>query len=195
MTSNPSEPVKKLFMRQIPLPVLGASLAMTFLCSCTTAPNGVRNYDGRPQVYNMREMEQPIILNDNPFLLSGTNSPPKLTKVDTYKAEVGHSQMDTEDGSGQGMDTKTSDDNEAQANAFLKIGGQPNRTIRNLSLGAGSGMFNGIFFIFNGSAINSTGDVVEFESSVTNAPPSTPAGTETNTITIHSTQITQRTNP
>ena len=73
--------MKIMPIQRVPVAAIGASLAMVFLCSCTSA------------VYDMRQLQQPVVLNGNPFLAPATPSTLKMTKVDTYTAMVDRGQM------------------------------------------------------------------------------------------------------
>ena len=132
---------------------LAPLLALLFLCSCTST------------VYDMRQLAQPVVLNNNPFLFSGTTIPPKLVRVDTYSATVSNS-----DSASQGTDT-ISGVNTAQLNAFLKIGGEPDCSIRNVTLDAGSGCFFLVFLLGSGADIEATGEVVQIQAQLLRPTP------------------------
>ncbi len=122
-----------------------ASFVLVFLCSCTSS------------VYDMRQLDQPVVLNNNPFLVSRTTPPPKLVRIDTYSAKVSNDESDTQD------TTTTSGVDTAQLNAFLKIGGEPNCSIRNVTLDASCGWVNLVFLFGNGADIEATGEVAQIQ--------------------------------
>lgn len=148
MKENPLRVIFRFLAHRIPIRAVGASLAMTLLSSCTTA------------VYDMRQIQQPIVLNDNPFLSPATPSSLNLAKVDTYSADVYQEQMAASSGSTTATFTGLA--NKAQLNAFNKIGGQPNRTICDISLDVDQLAVNGLFVLVDKTAIRATGDVAEF---------------------------------
>ena len=77
--------------------------------------------------YDMRKIAQPVVMNSNPMAFR-TNLSPKLTVTDSFTAVVSDGFVAA--GSGQGGSSQTRfGANEAQANAFTKIGGDPTLTI------------------------------------------------------------------
>ena len=109
----------------------------------------------------MRKLDQPVILNDNPFLAAPIVVPPKLVKVDTYSAEVKNSEAMTDN-----QNTTTQNINTAQLNAFLEIGGEPNYFIRNVSLDASGGEANLLFLLVTGADLEATGEATEIQGPV-----------------------------
>jgi hypothetical protein len=140
--------------------MLGASLALMFLCSCT-APDGTRWYDGNPQVFDVRQIKQPIVINENPFLASPTNIPPELTKVDIYTAEVNDTISFFNNPATENFV------NNPRENALQKIDGETNRMIHNMTLQTSWVMFAGFLLFGDGGGIRCTGDVAEFQGPLT----------------------------
>ena len=162
---------------RLPLTVAGSALALIFLCSCESV------------TYDLRPIQQPVVLNDNPFLAPTNTSPLKLANVDTYTATVSVSDVTASYGNGYATTTVSTHTaaNQAQVNAFNKIGGQTNRLIRNMSLDTDYLAINGLFALAEKVSINAVGDIAEIQfpaplpapsETVTNPPP--PAAT-TNT--------------
>ncbi len=142
------------------LRAVAACVSTAFLCSCSYT------------VYDMRQLDQPVVLNNNPFLLQPNKPPPKLVKVDAYSAEVNNSNTE-EDTSPQDETTTTTTTtsiNTAQLNAFLKIGGEPNYCIRNVSLDAIGGEVNLIFLVATAEDIEATGEVTEVQGPIIEGP-------------------------
>lgn len=122
------------------------SFALVFLCSCSSS------------VYDMRQLDQPVVLNNNPFLISETAASPKIINVDTYSATI------IREGDGVTSDgaVTASATNTAQLNAFLKIGGEPNYFIHNISLRLTPARIRG-GPISNPLDIEATGEVAEIQ--------------------------------
>ena len=108
-------------VRKIAVAVTGVGLALFSLCSCTSI------------TYDMRKLQQPVVLNDNPFLAPGNGSSLRLTNVDAYDATVSHMTVTSSDGNNTSTSTQVA--NQAQVNAFNTIAGQ-RRVIRNVTLKA-----------------------------------------------------------
>lgn len=145
---------------RIPVETIGVALAMMLLSSCTSA------------VYDVRQIQQPIVLNDNPFLAPATPASLNLAKVDTYSATVYRGQITASYGNGYATTTTStlSVANQAQVNAFQAIGGQPNKTICGLSLDIDYLAFNGLFVLADKATIQAAGDVAQFRTPII-APP------------------------
>lgn len=126
----------------------GAAAGMTMVfCGCDTT------------TYDMHQLDQPVVVNGNPFLNSPSAPAPRLTAVDEYDAEVGFSQMVAS--AGNGTSSQITKKNNAQLVAFSKIGGQDNRLIRNLSFDADFKAFNGLMVLASHISITVTGEVSE----------------------------------
>jgi hypothetical protein len=124
-----------------------AGMMMAVLCGCDTT------------TYDMHQLEQPVVINSNPFLNSPSGPAPQLTAVDEYDAEVGFSQMVAS--AGNTTTTQTTVKNNAQLLAFSKIGGQDNRIIRNLSFDADFKAVNALMAMASHISITVTGEVAE----------------------------------
>jgi hypothetical protein len=137
----------KLFLRKSP-----GVLIVAALCSCTA-------------VYDVRLLEQPVILNDNPFLLS-EGGPRFQIAVTTnkYVAEVSKSETSypLENSDDDEESSRTEETNEAQVHAYGQIGGQTNRFIRKLSLDAQGGHVFWIFMVSSAAQVWAEGEVAEF---------------------------------
>jgi hypothetical protein len=128
-----------------------APLALALLCSC------------RSVIYDMRQLRQPVVLNNNPILASTNASSLEIADVDSYTASVAVSEVVASSGNGYATTTTTShaEANEAQVSAFKKIGGQPNRAIRNVSLNVDYLAVNGLLVLADFAKIEAAGDVAE----------------------------------
>lgn len=135
----------------------GCVLLSMLLCSCESA------------TYDVRQIHQPIVLNNNPFLAPANASSLELRNVDTYTATV--SETDVAAGGGNTTTTSHADVNQAQVNAFNKIGGQSNRAIRNVSLDADFLALNALFLLAEQESISAVGNVAEFQYPATAASP------------------------
>jgi hypothetical protein len=167
VTNNHSELAKEPLWLRLPWKAIGASLSLTLLCSCTST------------VFNVRQIEQPVVLNGNPFLAPATPSSFGMTKVDTYSATIYRSQVVASAGN-----TTTSAvglANQAQLNAFQMIGGQANEAICNVSLDADYWAVNALFLLAEKANIQAVGDVSRFQYPVTTSPLVT-VNTKTNQI-------------
>ena len=147
-----------------------------------------------PVVYDMRGVQQPVILNGNPFLALTTNSLPKLVKVDTYAASVNN--RHTIVASSEYTTTEiNSSGNSAQVNAFMKIGGQDNRVIRKVSVKAYCGMVYLIFAFINGGDIEAKGEVAQFDNPMASPVPLISTNTLASEKTSVSITTTNRSDP
>lgn len=128
------------------------ALVSILLCSCQSV------------TYDVRQIQQPIVLNNNPFLAPANASSLGLTNVDTYTAMVSESDVTASSGNGYATTTVTTHAaaNQAQVNAFDKIGGQQNRVIRNISLDTDYLAVNALFALAEKVSINASGDIAEF---------------------------------
>ena len=108
----------------------------------------------------MRKLQQPVVLNDNPFLAPGNGSSLRLTNVDAYDATVSHMTVTSSDGNNTSTSTQVA--NQAQVNAFNKIAGQ-RRVIRNVTLKAEHYGINALFALSEIDSIKATGDVSEYQ--------------------------------
>lgn len=135
----------------------GCVLLSMLLCSCESA------------TYDVRQIHQPIVLNNNPFLAPANASSLGIRNVDKYIAMV--SESDVSASSGYATTTSHGADNQAQVGAFNKIGGQSNRAIRNVSLDTDFWAMNVVFGLAEQESIIATGDVAEFQYPATAASP------------------------
>ena len=126
-------------------------LAALGLCSC------------RSVTYDVRRLEQPVILNNNPFLAGNAPASFEVVNVDKYAASVSDAEITSSSGTGRTTTTTTQHAaaNDAQVNAFRMIGGQPNRVIRGLSLEADSLAVNGLLVLADKVSVQAAGDVAE----------------------------------
>ena len=136
-------------------------LAALGLCSC------------RSVTYDMRKLEQPVVLNNNPCLAGNAPASFEVVNVDKYSATVSDEEITVSSGYGNTTTTTTqrAAANTAQVKAFEKIGGQANRVIRGLSLDADSLAFNALLALADKVSIEAAGDVAELRwTSATNIP-------------------------
>lgn len=132
----------------------GALLICLGVCSCMSV------------AYDMRKLKQPVVMNDNPFLCSSTNAP-ALKRIGNYGGSAAASLVVASTGSGSTTQTTTQQGlaNNAQAEAFKKIGGDPNLTITHVQLTSES---IGIYLVFVAAeavSIQATGTVCRVENS------------------------------
>lgn len=150
-------------------------LALLCLCSCQTV------------TLDMRQLEQPVVFNNNPCLPSEGADSIKLTDVDYYSANLTRSQMTASYGNQYATTTVSQNtyQDQAQVNAFQKIGGQPNLIIRGVTLDTDSLAINGLFVLFDKVTMQANGRVTQVNRVVpepplavppppTTAPPETP---------------------
>jgi len=131
---------------------VAAACCLVFLCSCTST------------VYDMRQLDQPVVLNNNPFLISRTAPPPTLVRVDTYSATASNDQIASQDADFY------SAVNTAQLNAFLRIGGTPNCSIRNVTLNTECYWLYLVLLFDNRADIEATGEVAEIKARLLQPP-------------------------
>ena len=125
--------------------------------------------------YDMRKLKQPVVMNDNPFVCSSTNAP-ALKKIDDYGGMTASSLVVASTGTGNSTQTTTQQGmaNNAQVEAFKKIGGDPHLTITHVRLNSES---IGVYLLFVAAesvSIHATGSVCRVESNQTTAPRSAP---------------------
>lgn len=138
----------------VPLAALG-------LCSC------------RSVTYDMRRLEQPIVLNNNPSLAGNAPASFEVLNVDRYSATVSDAEVVASSGNAYATTTTTQRTaaNDAQVSAFRMIGGQTNRVIRGLTLEADSLAVNGLLVLADKVSVEAAGDVAELRwTSATNTP-------------------------
>ena len=126
-------------------------LAALGLCSC------------RSITYDMRRLEQPIVLNNNPSLAGNGPASFEVVNVDRYSATVSDAEVVASSGNAYSTTTTTQRTaaNDAQVRAFHMIGGQSNRVIRGLSLEADSLAINGLLVLADKVSVEAAGDVAE----------------------------------
>lgn len=140
---------------------LAIVLAPLCLCSCMTA------------TYDVRGLSQPVVFNDNPCLLRPGTDSIKLTDVDSYSAYVqkmvmaASSQQTTYGPVYNTTVTTTTTMSSRQDNArfaaTLKLGGHPNRVIRDVSLNAYQWGMNMVCALADVAEIRAAGRVTEPE--------------------------------
>ncbi|MFH0975324.1 MAG: hypothetical protein V1874_06040 [Spirochaetota bacterium] len=118
----------------------GCLIFFSILFSCSTA-----NID-------LRRLEQPVILNANPYI-GDQKSRPALIPVDKYEAKVG------EQITASSYNSKAFNTNEAQVQAFKKIGGDNTKIINNVNLDIETVGINGCLVLSQGAKITIKGDV------------------------------------
>lgn len=118
-----------------------ASFALVFLCSCSST------------VYDMRQLNQPVVLNTNPFLISQTAAPPKLITMAPYSATVQYTDENN----------ATTVINTAQLNAFLQIGGEPSCLIHNVSLDTDGWQRYWVVLLGTSATIKATGEAAQIQ--------------------------------
>lgn len=106
---------------------------------------------------DMRELKQPVTMNNNPFVYSEGESIPTLNPVDSYSAEVSESYFYS---SFMGQSQSQTDvKNEAQLKAFEKIGGDPSKTITGAKIESQYFAINWLIAMGNFISISATGTV------------------------------------
>jgi hypothetical protein len=128
-------------VRLLPIMLLG-------LCSC------------REVSYDMRDLKQPVVLNSNPFVFKDPGTNADLVDLDEYEANVMLTDLAVAN-SQNSTDQQESAANPAQVNAFLKIGGQTNRFIRNITLDVDYTAVNGLVALDENISIQAAGTVTE----------------------------------
>jgi hypothetical protein len=136
----------KFTMKCIKLPAL-LCLCPLCLCACKSV------------TFDVRRLEQPVLLSNNPCLAGKGGASPEVVNVDTYSATVSKAEMTAS--AGNTTTTAVSVSNQAQVNAFQKIGGQRNRVIRDLSLDLDSLAINGLFVLVEKASVQASGNVAE----------------------------------
>jgi hypothetical protein len=137
-------------------------LSCLLLCSCESV------------TYDMRRLEQPVLLNSLSAPGQTTTAGYELIRVEDYTAEVWvtssfYSQGDTDV-------TETSTGNQAQINAFMKIGGDTNCVIHAMALDIDVVAVNAVLFLADDTRLKSVGEVAQIRTiALTNAPNLTPA--------------------
>lgn len=120
--------------------------------------------------YDLRNLQQPVVLNRNPWLVGKGAPSLKLVDVDTYEARVDRSSVT----SGGSNTTTTSEHqtNTAQANAFAKIGGRTDAAIHEVTVEADALAINALLALGEQISIKANGKVAEVK-------PISPAASET----------------
>ena len=114
------------------------------LCSCKSA-----SYDVRP-------ITQPVLLNHNPCV----SGKPNVVDVDTYHATVAQSEYTAATSQNTTVSGRRVANN-AQANAFGKLGGQKDRVIHGLTLDVKYTAVNGLIFLSQSLEVQADGNVAE----------------------------------
>jgi hypothetical protein len=134
-------------------------LALMVVCSCKSV------------TYDMRRLEQPVLFNNNPCVAGKSACPVQVVNVDNYSATVSESELVAS--AGNTTTTQRTVANQAQVNAFNKIGGQNNRVIRGLSLDVDYLAINALLALSEKIEVRASGDVAEVRLANTNAPVTT----------------------
>ena len=111
-------------------------------------------------VYDMRKLENPVVMNSNPFI-GDRNFRPKLETVDAYSVEVYKMKF------GGQYTTNSSGQNPAQVEAFKKIGGDDTKAITDVKIDLQSFFFYGLLLIGDGNNIAATGKIRQIGSNST----------------------------
>ena len=123
--------------------------------------------------YDLRNLQQPVVLNRNPWL-SGKGAPSlKLVDFDTYEARVDKSLIFASTGG-----TSTTSErhaNSAQANAFAKIGGRTDAVIHEMTVEADALAINAFLVFGEQTSIKAKGKVAEVKPIALAAASETPA--------------------
>lgn len=119
---------------------LGSIFICIILSSCMSAR------------YDMRKLEQPVMMNGNPFVCEQSVRP-TLTIVDNYSAMIFTGTSATSQSS------SSSSGNEAQVKAFQKIGGDPLLTITDVKLDTESLCINMLLGLMEKCTIQVNGKV------------------------------------
>lgn len=114
----------------------------------------------REVTYDMRDLKQPVVLNENPFVTRSAWTNADLTDLDEYEAAVALADLAVAN-SNNSADEQESTANPAQVNAFLKIGGHTNRFIRNVTLDVDYTAVNGLVVLEEKISIQAAGTVTE----------------------------------
>lgn len=138
---------------------MGIVLLPLLLCSCESV------------TFDARQLPQPMVLNDNPFLGPTNSFSLVLTKVDQYAATTEYEEYNLYTTKEEEQQTHHVSVNEAQVKAFEKIGGQTNRFIRNVALNASAVSACWLFYAGSDITVEAQGNVTEFHSVAdTNVP-------------------------
>ena len=111
--------------------------------------------------YDMRKLTQPVVMNKNPFV-HGADPRVQMSPVNTYQARVSTMLMVSSQGGpgGNSQTTTTSSAvNEAQANAFEKIGGDDSMVITDVMLNTYSFGLNLLIIVADGIEMAGKGSV------------------------------------
>ena len=139
--------------------VMGVVLLSGLLCACNSV------------TFDARQFSQPMVLNNNAFLGPTNAAFLVSTNVDHYAATTKYEEHSWLTSKQEQQETHHTLVNEAQANAFKKIGGQTNRFIRNVMLEAVAAHAYTPFFMGLSTRVEVGGDVAEFHAAPdTNAP-------------------------
>lgn len=148
-------------MKFIALPAL-LCLGSLCLCSCKSV------------TYDVRRLDQPILLNNNPCLAGTAAARVEVANLDRYSATV--SDVDMVASAGNTTTTSRAVVKGAQVNAFNKIGGQQDRVIRGLSFDAECAGINGLFILINKISVQASGDVAQVKCPAPTGTHPTPGG-------------------
>lgn len=143
----------------IACPQLTLIVALLGLCGCQSV------------TYDVRRVPQPILLNQNPCVAGKSAFPPQVVNIgDDYTAKVAQSETVAATSQNTTVTIQRAA-NQAQVNAFNKIGGQPNRLIRGLTLDVSFMAVNGLIVLSQNTEIQAHGDIAEVHAAVpTNSP-------------------------
>jgi hypothetical protein len=146
-----------------------AWIPVALLCSC------------RSVTYDVRRIEEPMLMGSEVALKSGGTASFELQEVDTYAANVEASEVVASAPTGAYTTTtmtSASAMNSAQLCAYEKIGGTSNRAIRDIMLDVNYVAINALVALGESISISATGKVVELKLPVP-APNTNQTGEET----------------
>jgi hypothetical protein len=122
-------------------------LAALCLCACQTA------------TYDVRRLNQPVLLNNNPSPSSARPVQFTMVDKDVYSSETSFASVVAS--AGNTTTSSTTSVNQAQVNAFNKIGGQPNRLIHGLTFDVNYVAVNALILLAEKVSITASGNVAE----------------------------------
>ena len=123
--------------------------------------------------YDLRNLQQPVVLNRNPWLVGKGAPALKLVDFDTYEARVDRSSETS--GSSNTTTTSEHQTNTAQANAFAKIGGRTDAAIHEVTVEADALAVNALLALGELVSIKAKGKVAEVKPIAPAAASETPA--------------------
>jgi hypothetical protein len=136
---------------------IGPVITSLSLCACQSV------------TYDLRKLEQPVVFNKNPYLIGTKNNSVKLIDIDKYSAKV--NKMSVTASNSYATTTSNKYHDPAQANAFAKIGGRTDLTIREVTLNVTAVAVNALLALGENTSIDANGKVTEIKNITTPKPP------------------------